>query len=100
MKDWASPIVALTLFALLTPGLIFQLPGKHRAVDFMNMKTSLISIVGLKAQLRYPNGPPNSSSQYKVRSAYQKKKKNIEKRRRGIIKNIIFLDYYKNFKFF
>ncbi|XP_011624858.1 uncharacterized protein LOC105420955 [Amborella trichopoda] len=45
MKDWASPIVALTLFALLTPGLIFQLPGKHRAVDFMNMKTSLISIV-------------------------------------------------------
>ncbi|MQM06707.1 hypothetical protein Taro_039534 [Colocasia esculenta] len=45
MKDWASPIIAVALFAFLTPGLIFQLPGKQRPVDFMNMKTSMPSIV-------------------------------------------------------
>ncbi|KAL5724872.1 hypothetical protein ACHQM5_008081 [Ranunculus cassubicifolius] len=44
MKDWAAPIIAVALFAFLQPGLLFQMPGKHRAVDFVNMKTSLISI--------------------------------------------------------
>ncbi|XP_058103127.1 uncharacterized protein LOC131246756 [Magnolia sinica] len=45
MRDWAAPIIALALFAFLSPGVIFQLPGKHRPVDFMNMKTSVVSIL-------------------------------------------------------
>ncbi|XP_031490924.1 uncharacterized protein LOC116258010 [Nymphaea colorata] len=45
MKDLASSIAALVLFVLITPGLIFQLPGKRRPVDFMNMKTSWVSIL-------------------------------------------------------
>ncbi|PIA33806.1 hypothetical protein AQUCO_04000104v1 [Aquilegia coerulea] len=45
MKDWAAPIIATALFGFLTPGLLFQMPGKHRPVDFINMKTSLISIM-------------------------------------------------------
>ncbi|XP_038989309.1 uncharacterized protein LOC108511737 [Phoenix dactylifera] len=40
MKDWAPSIIDSALFAFLSPGVIFQLPGKHRPVDFMNMKTS------------------------------------------------------------
>ncbi|KAK1271959.1 hypothetical protein QJS04_geneDACA012591 [Acorus gramineus] len=44
MKDWASTIIAVALFAFLSPGLIFQLPGKHQPVDFMNMKTSFVSV--------------------------------------------------------
>ncbi|XP_026437321.1 uncharacterized protein LOC113335500 [Papaver somniferum] len=44
MRDWAAPIVAVALFAFLCPGLIFQLPGKHKPVEFMNMKTSVISV--------------------------------------------------------
>ncbi|KAL5997733.1 hypothetical protein ACLOJK_008663 [Asimina triloba] len=45
MRDWAAPIFAVALFAFLTPGVIFQLPGKHHPVDFMTMKTSAVSIV-------------------------------------------------------
>ncbi|XP_068664757.1 uncharacterized protein [Aristolochia californica] len=45
MRDWAPSLVSLALFGLLTPGLVFQLPGKHKPVDFMNMKTSVISIM-------------------------------------------------------
>ncbi|MCL7042888.1 hypothetical protein MKW94_003274 [Papaver nudicaule] len=44
MIDWAPPIVAVALFAFLCPGLIFQMPGKHKPVEFMNMKTSVISV--------------------------------------------------------
>ncbi|KAI3871052.1 hypothetical protein MKW98_030391 [Papaver atlanticum] len=44
MRDWAAPIAAVALFAFLCPGLIFQLPGKHKPVEFMNMKTSVISV--------------------------------------------------------
>ncbi|CAN1154031.1 hypothetical protein LINPERPRIM_LOCUS15081 [Linum perenne] len=44
MKDWAAPLIAASLFAFLSPGLVFQIPGKDRPVDFMNMKTSLVSI--------------------------------------------------------
>ncbi|XP_057465263.1 uncharacterized protein LOC130754982 [Actinidia eriantha] len=45
MKDWAALIIASALFAFLSPGLIIQMPGKHRPVDFLNMKTSLVSIL-------------------------------------------------------
>ncbi|CAN4081776.1 hypothetical protein CQW23_03913 [Capsicum baccatum] len=45
MNDWAAPIIATSLFAFLSPGLLFQMPGKITPVDFMNMKTSWISIL-------------------------------------------------------
>ncbi|KAF0920863.1 hypothetical protein E2562_037507 [Oryza meyeriana var. granulata] len=45
MKDWAPTIIASALFALLCPGGILQMPGRNRPVDFMNLKTSLASIV-------------------------------------------------------
>ena len=44
MADWGPVLVALLLFVLLTPGLLFQLPGNNRAVDFCNMQTSGVSI--------------------------------------------------------
>ncbi|XP_043723584.1 uncharacterized protein LOC122670687 [Telopea speciosissima] len=45
MKDWAAPIIAVALFAFLTPGVLFQLPGNHQPVEVVNMKTSFISIL-------------------------------------------------------
>ncbi|XP_059642401.1 uncharacterized protein LOC132284324 [Cornus florida] len=45
MNDWAAPIIGAALFAFLSPGLIIQLPGKHRPVEFMNMKTTVASIL-------------------------------------------------------
>ncbi|KAJ4818745.1 hypothetical protein LUZ62_031311 [Rhynchospora pubera] len=44
MKDWAPPLIASALFAFLSPGVILQMPGRYRPVDFMNMKTSCASI--------------------------------------------------------
>ncbi|XP_015584580.1 uncharacterized protein LOC107262693 [Ricinus communis] len=44
MNDWAAPLIAAALFAFLSPGLVFQIPGKERPFDFMNMKTSIASI--------------------------------------------------------
>ncbi|KAF7801716.1 uncharacterized protein G2W53_040827 [Senna tora] len=44
MKDWAAPLIAAALFAFLSPGLLFQMPGKHRPFEFMNMKTTAASI--------------------------------------------------------
>ncbi|KAL2907002.1 hypothetical protein RDABS01_005712 [Bienertia sinuspersici] len=37
--------MALVLFILLSPGLLFQLPGKNRVVEFGNMQTSGMSIL-------------------------------------------------------
>ncbi|KAL7257127.1 hypothetical protein ACSBR1_010955 [Camellia fascicularis] len=45
MHDWAAPIIATALFAFLSPGLVFQMPGKDRPVDFLNMKTSVVSMI-------------------------------------------------------
>ncbi|KAG9139532.1 hypothetical protein Leryth_019256 [Lithospermum erythrorhizon] len=45
MNDWAAPIIATALFGFLTPGLLIQLPAKNRPVDFLNMKTSIISML-------------------------------------------------------
>ncbi|KAK4347711.1 hypothetical protein RND71_034050 [Anisodus tanguticus] len=45
MNDWAGPIIATALFAFLSPGLLFQMPGKITPVDFMNMKISWISVL-------------------------------------------------------
>lgn len=42
--DWGPVVIAVVLFVLLTPGLLFQLPGNGRAVEFANFQTSGISI--------------------------------------------------------
>ncbi|XP_039133508.1 uncharacterized protein LOC120270542 [Dioscorea cayenensis subsp. rotundata] len=44
MADWGPVVIAVVLFVLLTPGLLFQLPGNGRVVEFNNFKTSGISI--------------------------------------------------------
>lgn len=45
MADWGPVLIAVVLFVLLTPGLLFQLPGNGRAVGFVNMQTSGVSIL-------------------------------------------------------
>lgn len=45
MADWGPVVIAVVLFVLLTPGLLFQLPGKSRAIEFANMQTSGVSIL-------------------------------------------------------
>ncbi|KAI3504549.1 hypothetical protein L2E82_46395 [Cichorium intybus] len=45
MADWGPVLVAVVLFVLLTPGLLFQLPGHNKVVEFGNMHTSGASIV-------------------------------------------------------
>ncbi|CAN1137513.1 hypothetical protein LINPERPRIM_LOCUS22924 [Linum perenne] len=42
--DWGPVFIAVGLFILLSPGLLFQLPARERSVEFMNMKTSLPSM--------------------------------------------------------
>ncbi|EPS61900.1 hypothetical protein M569_12894 [Genlisea aurea] len=45
MADWGPVLIATVLFVLLTPGLLFQLPGRNRVVDFGTMHTSGLSIL-------------------------------------------------------
>ncbi|KAL7179619.1 hypothetical protein ACSBR1_042924 [Camellia fascicularis] len=45
MADWGPVLVAVVLFVLLTPGLLFQLPGRNKVVEFGNMQTSGASIL-------------------------------------------------------
>ncbi|GMH15042.1 hypothetical protein Nepgr_016883 [Nepenthes gracilis] len=45
MADWGPVVIAVVLFVLLTPGLLFQLPGNTRIVEFSSMQTSGISIL-------------------------------------------------------
>ncbi|KAK3025549.1 hypothetical protein RJ639_041027 [Escallonia herrerae] len=45
MADWGSVVMTVVLFVLLTPGLLCQIPGKGRVVEFGNMQTSGISIL-------------------------------------------------------
>jgi hypothetical protein len=45
MADWGPVVIAVVLFVLLTPGLLFQLPGNSRVVEFANMQTSGVSIL-------------------------------------------------------
>ena len=44
MEDWGPVVVATLLFVVLSPGVVFQLPGKGRVVEFFNFQTSGISI--------------------------------------------------------
>ncbi|KAM0935925.1 hypothetical protein DsansV1_C27g0197981 [Dioscorea sansibarensis] len=45
MADWGPVVIAVVLFVLLTPGLLFQLPANGRLVEFGNFQTSGISIL-------------------------------------------------------
>ncbi|KAK4719551.1 hypothetical protein R3W88_017889 [Solanum pinnatisectum] len=40
MLDWAPIIIGYLLFVLLSPGLIFQLPGSQRHVEFGSFNTN------------------------------------------------------------
>lgn len=44
MSDWGPVFVAVVLFVLLSPGLLLQIPGKSRLVEFGTMQTSGQSI--------------------------------------------------------
>ncbi|KAK1427735.1 hypothetical protein QVD17_16429 [Tagetes erecta] len=45
MADWGPVLVAVVLFVLLTPGLLFQLPGHNRVVEFGSMTTSCAAVI-------------------------------------------------------
>lgn len=45
MADWGPVFVAVVLFILLTPGLLIQIPGRSRFVEFGNFQTSGVSIL-------------------------------------------------------
>lgn len=45
MGDWGPVFVAVVLFVVLTPGLLIQIPGRHRVVEFGNFSTSGASIL-------------------------------------------------------
>ncbi|XP_074565123.1 uncharacterized protein LOC141821659 [Curcuma longa] len=46
MADWGPVLVVLLLFVLLSPGLLFQIPGRsRRVVEFGNFHTSGASIL-------------------------------------------------------
>ncbi|KMT07435.1 hypothetical protein BVRB_6g150550 [Beta vulgaris subsp. vulgaris] len=45
MADWGPVVIALVLFILLSPGLLCQIPGRGRVVEFANMQTSGVSIL-------------------------------------------------------
>ncbi|XP_044502028.1 uncharacterized protein LOC123223038 [Mangifera indica] len=47
MADWGPVLIAVVLFVLLSPGLLFQIPGsgKNRVIEFGNMHTSGASIL-------------------------------------------------------
>lgn len=44
MNDWAAPLIATALFAVLSPGILFQMPGKEFPFQFMSMKTNFASM--------------------------------------------------------
>lgn len=45
MADWGPVVIAVVLFVLLSPGLLFQLPGRGKVVAFGSMQTSGLSIL-------------------------------------------------------
>ncbi|MCL7044994.1 hypothetical protein MKW94_001646 [Papaver nudicaule] len=40
MADWAPILVGVLLFVLLSPGLLFQIPGHNHTVEFGGCKTN------------------------------------------------------------
>ncbi|KAJ6713727.1 hypothetical protein OIU85_025363 [Salix viminalis] len=45
MADWGPVMIAVVLFVLLSPGLLFQLPGRRRVAEFGSMQTSGMAIL-------------------------------------------------------
>jgi len=45
MVDVAALVIGVILFVVLSPGLVLQIPGDERPVEFTNQRTSLPSIV-------------------------------------------------------
>ncbi|KAK4754845.1 hypothetical protein SAY87_008602 [Trapa incisa] len=44
MADWAPVLIGVILFVFLQPGLLFQLPGHNKQVQFGSLKTNGKSI--------------------------------------------------------
>ncbi|OVA17475.1 Protein of unknown function DUF3339 [Macleaya cordata] len=44
MADWGPIFVSVALFILLSPGVLFQLPGRNRFIEFGNFHTSGASV--------------------------------------------------------
>ncbi|CAL5385157.1 unnamed protein product [Camellia sinensis] len=44
MADWGPVLVAVVLFVVFTPGLLFQIPGKNHLVEFGSLNTNGKSI--------------------------------------------------------
>ncbi|KAI9082730.1 hypothetical protein K1719_035304 [Acacia pycnantha] len=44
MAGWGPVIIAVVLFVLLSPGLLFQILARGRIVEFGNMNTSSASV--------------------------------------------------------
>ncbi|KAF3617908.1 hypothetical protein FXO37_34440 [Capsicum annuum] len=40
MADWGPVLIGVVLFILLQPGLLFQIPGNNRTLEFGSMKTN------------------------------------------------------------
>lgn len=40
MADWGPVLIGVVLFILLQPGLLFQIPGNNRHVEFGTIKTN------------------------------------------------------------
>ncbi|KAL8538449.1 hypothetical protein ACS0TY_000449 [Phlomoides rotata] len=45
MIDYGAVMIATALFAFLCPGLMIQIPGKNKPVEFVNMKTTIAAMV-------------------------------------------------------
>ncbi|XP_050372007.1 uncharacterized protein LOC126789956 [Argentina anserina] len=45
MSDWGPVFIAVVLFVLLSPGLLFQVPGRHGCVEFGSFHTSGAAIM-------------------------------------------------------
>ncbi|KAJ0450702.1 hypothetical protein HanPI659440_Chr15g0588861 [Helianthus annuus] len=43
--DLGPAVVAVAMFILLSPGLLFQMPARTRVIEFGNMYTSAIAIL-------------------------------------------------------
>ncbi|KAL6497612.1 hypothetical protein OROHE_027241 [Orobanche hederae] len=40
MADWGAVLTGVVLFILLQPGLLLQIPGNNRTIEFGTMKTN------------------------------------------------------------
>ncbi|KAL6521828.1 hypothetical protein OROGR_018397 [Orobanche gracilis] len=40
MADWGAVLIGVVLFILLQPGLLLQIPGNNRTIEFGTMKTN------------------------------------------------------------